>query len=125
MPHQHAQLADEVAFPDDKDHPVVPAVQQKHAAGEDKVQVVGITGVPQQLARLGMQHLTGRPQQVQSVLAEHRPGQRIDIVVPLGGVIGLLVGHGQAAHASPSPGKRTPRLPARAGSRPRTPVFAQ
>ena len=33
-------------------------------AGEDEVQVVGVTGVPQQLAGLGMQHLTGRPQQV-------------------------------------------------------------
>ena len=64
LPHQHAQLADEVALLDDKDHPVVPAVQEKHAAGEDEVQVVGVTGVPQQLAGLGMQHLTGRPQQV-------------------------------------------------------------
>jgi hypothetical protein len=45
------------------------------------VQVVGLTGVPQQIAGLGMQHLAGRPQQVHRALAEHRKGQRIDIVL--------------------------------------------
>src|SRR5947207_894735 len=50
-------------------------------------------------------------------LAEHRPGQRIDIVLPPGRVVGLLVGHGDAAHASPSPGKRIDlTLPSASGS---------
>ena len=68
LSHQHAQLADEVALLDDEDDPVVPTVHEQYAAGEDEVEVVGVTGVPQQLARLGMEHLTGRPQQVQGVL---------------------------------------------------------
>ncbi len=49
---------------------------KQDATGEDEVQVVGVTGVPQELAGLGVQHLTGRPQQLQGGLAEHRPRQR-------------------------------------------------
>jgi hypothetical protein len=47
---------------DHEDNPAVPAVHQEHATGQHEVQIGGITGVPQQLVRLGVQHLTGRPQ---------------------------------------------------------------
>jgi hypothetical protein len=57
LAHQHPQLADEVALLDDEDDPVVPAVDELDPAAEDEVEVVGVPGVPQQLARLGMQHL--------------------------------------------------------------------
>ena len=66
-----------------KTDPVVPAVEEEDAAGEDEIQVVGVTGVPEQLAGLGLQHVAGRPKQLQGVLAEHRPGQGIDAVAPL------------------------------------------
>ena len=56
-----------IAFLDHEDHPVIPAIDKKDAARENEVEVVGVTGVPQQLAGLGMQHLTGRPQQVEGV----------------------------------------------------------
>ena len=82
LPHQHAQLAHEVAFLDHEDDAVVPAVEKQDATGEDEVQVVGVTGVPQQLAGLGVKHLTGRPQQLQGGLAEHRERNVVDTVLP-------------------------------------------
>ena len=108
LPHQHAELTDEVAFLDHEDDAVVAAVEEKDSAREDEGQVVGVTSVPQQLAGLGMQHLAGRPQQVQDVLAEHRPGQTVDIVLPVR-VDGPLVGHWGAAHTSRFPPVLHPR----------------
>ena len=45
LSHQHAQFADEVALLDDEHHPVVPAVDEQYAAGEDEVQVIRVAGV--------------------------------------------------------------------------------
>ncbi len=69
-------------FLDDEHHPVIPAIDKKHAASENQVQVIRVTGIPQQLAGLGMQHFTGRSQQVQGVLAEHRPSRPVGIAPP-------------------------------------------
>jgi hypothetical protein len=56
-------------YTNDEDHPVIPTIDKKDA-GKNDVQVVGLSGIPQQLAGLGMQHLTGRPQQIQGVLTD-------------------------------------------------------
>jgi hypothetical protein len=98
--HQHAQLADEVACFDHEDDAVVPAVEEKDAAREDEVQVIRVTGVPQQLAGLRVQDLTGRLQHVQCLLAEHRPGQGLNTVVSVRRVDGPLVLRWDAAHSS-------------------------
>jgi hypothetical protein len=71
LSHQHAQLADEVALLDHEDDSVVAAVDEKDAAGQYQIQVVRVTGIPQDLARIRVKHLPGRPQQRQHVLAEY------------------------------------------------------
>ena len=66
LPHEHAELADEVAGLDHEADPVVSAVDETDSALEDEVEVVGVARVPQQLTGLGPDHLADRLQ--------HQPG---------------------------------------------------
>jgi hypothetical protein len=98
LSHQHPQLADEVAFFDHEHDAVVATVEEEHPSGEDEVEIVWITGVPELLAGLGAQHAADRPQHVQGVLGEHRPRRGLGAVPPMGRVDGPPVGRWNAAH---------------------------
>ena len=60
LPHQHAELGDEIAGLDHEADPVVAPVHEADPAREDEVEVVHVARVPQPLAGLGPDHLADR-----------------------------------------------------------------
>ena len=99
LPHQHAELADEVAGFDHEPDPATSSVHETDPAGEDEVEVVCVARIPQRLTGLGSDHLADRLQQRPALVIELGPRLDLDLIRSLRRVAGPLVGRwGGAGH---------------------------
>jgi hypothetical protein len=100
LPHQHAELADEVAGFHHEPDPAAPPVHERDPAGEDEVEVVRVARIPQQLAGPGSEHIADRLQQRAALRIELGPGLDLHLVRARGRVAGPLVGRWGGAHVT-------------------------